>query len=239
MMPLINQGYPPLPIAIVVCAVTTAITFVIMSGFNKKAFCSIIGTLTGLLGAAIVAGIVTNLASMTGVSSEDSGYLMYNKEGIIYNLKGLLLTGILIGCLGAVMDVSMSVSSSVFEVHRTSKESLTAKQLFTSGMNVGCDVIGTMSNTLILAYTGGALTFIMVLMSYGISFTDMLNHDFIMAEILRALAGSIGMIITVPGTAIISALLISGKKKKVSCETDEQNMIEEQQEFEEDTEIDE
>lgn len=234
MLPLIKKGYPPLPIAIVVCTLTTAITFVIMSGFNRKAICAITGTLTGLIGAAIVAGIVTNLASMTGVSSEDSGYLMYNREGIVYNLKGLLLTGILIGCLGAVMDVAMSVSSALFEVNRTSNAKLSAKELFKSGMNVGCDVIGTMSNTLILAYTGGALTFILVLMSYGIPFTDMLNHDFIMAEILRAMAGSIGMLITVPGTALICSLLISRKNNNMLELSDEQELSEEPEYYEDD-----
>ncbi len=88
-------------------------------------------------------------------------------------------------------------------------------------MNVGTDVIGTMSNTLILAYTGSALTFILVLMNYGISFTDMINHDFIMAEVLRALAGSIGMLITVPGTAFISALMLTKKNRNKDNEATE------------------
>jgi uncharacterized membrane protein len=211
MLPLLKEGYSPIPIVISVCVAVTAFTFVIMSGPNKKALSAIAGTVTGLISAGIISGVVTYLAHMTGVSTEDAGYLMYNPEEIIYNLKGLLLGGVLIGCLGAVMDVSMSVASSVFEVHETSGRR-DVKELFKSGMSVGCDVIGTMANTLILAYTGSALFFILVLMSYDISFVDMLNHEFVMAEVLRALAGSIGMLIAVPGTALFSALMISGKK---------------------------
>lgn len=213
MLPLMQKGYPPLPIAIGISVLATITTFVITSGLTKKSYCAMAGSFVGILAAGLLSLAVAHMADMSGITSEDASYLIYNTQGIVYDLRGILLAGIIVGCLGGVMDVSMSVTSAVFEIHEIADRRLTMRELYRSGMNVGNDVIGTMSNTLILAYAGCSLTLILVVMSYGVTVTDMLNNDYIMAEVVRALAGSIGMLLTVPGAAVLSAYFATKKRK--------------------------
>lgn len=211
LLPLLKKGWAPIPLTIGICAVITIATFLITAGFTSKAFSAILGTCGGLIVAGLLSALVAHIAKMNGYSSEVVEFLIYNPQGTIYNLRGLLLAGILIGCLGAVMDVAMSISSSIYEIKQAGGH-LSRTDLYKSGMRVGSDIIGTMSNTLILAYTGGSLGFILGIMAFDIPMLDVLNHDFIMAEVLRSIAGSIGIILTVPITAILAATLYARKK---------------------------
>jgi uncharacterized membrane protein len=130
----------------------------------------------------------------------------------------LLFAGIIIGALGASMDVSMSIASAVEEVKRVCPE-LGVWRLFQSGMNVGRDVMGTMVNTLILAYTGSSLQLILIFMAYKESLLKIFNLDMIASEIVRALSGSIGMIMVIPLTSLIAAVLY-GRKKRNSAQAE-------------------
>ncbi len=206
MLPLLKKGYPPVPVTIISSIIVTIITMLIVGGMGSKALAAILGTLCGLLAAWGLSSIVAEAGSMTAFTTPEVELLMYNELGIIYNLKGILLSGIIIGCLGAIMDVAMSISSSIHQI-KQANTSLSSKDLFTAGMEVGCDIIGTMTNTLVLAYTGSALTMILVQSTYNMSIVDLLNHDFIFVEVLRTLAGSIGMILTVPFTAFLASFL--------------------------------
>ena len=204
MIPLLKRGYSPVPVTILSSLVVTVVTLTIVGGFTVKSLSAILGTVAGLLVAWALSAVVANMGNMTAIATEEVEMLMYNNSDITYNLKGILLSGIIIGCLGAVMDVAMSISSAVNQVKMANPD-LGKYDLFVSGMDVGCDIIGTMANTLILAYTGSALTMILVQSTYGFSISDMLNHDFILEEVLRSLAGSIGMILAVPFTALIAS----------------------------------
>jgi uncharacterized membrane protein len=106
------------------------------------------------------------------------------------------------------MDVGMSISSSLSEM-RSIDPAIDPNRLFHSGMAVGRDIIGTMANTLILAYTGGSIMLMVVWSVYGVSFADMLNKGFIVLEIAKSLCGSIGMVMTIPITAFIASRLIA------------------------------
>ena len=128
------------------------------------------------------------------------------------DLRGLLFSGILIGALGAIMDVSISIASSIEEIHNANP-TLHFSDLFFRGMNVGKDIMGTMSNTLILAYTGGSLPLIFMYMSYKTSIIKIFNLELIATEIIRALVGSIGLILAIPFTALYSSFLITIHKK--------------------------
>ncbi|MEG2378502.1 MAG: YibE/F family protein, partial [Clostridia bacterium] len=145
---------------------------------------------------------------LTGMVDDNAVYLQFIKVGAPLNLKAITFAAITIGALGAILDVSMSIASSVGEIASVSIQP-TAKMLSKSGMQIGRDIMGTMSNTLVLAYIGGGLASILLLIAYTNSATALLNKEMIVVEILQALVGSIGILLTIPLTAWISALLFS------------------------------
>ena len=122
-------------------------------------------------------------------------------------IRGLYICGILIASEGAVMDIAMSISSAVSELHSVNP-SLTPAQLFRSGMNIGRDAMGTMANTLVLAFAGTSLNMMIFIYAYDVSYIQLLNTDFVAIEVIRSLAGSIGIILTVPVVAAVSAWLL-------------------------------
>ena len=208
LVPLIASGYNPVLAAAIVCIVTTVVTMLTVGGLNKKAVSAILGTTGGLVCAAIITLIFSALMRITGIDSSEVELLMVADTHVIFDYQGILTAGILIGCIGAVMDVGMSISSSLSEM-RSIDPSIDAKRLFHSGMSVGRDIIGTMANTLILAYTGGSIMLMVVWSVYGVSFADMLNKGYIVLEIAKSLCGSIGMVMTIPITAFIASRLIA------------------------------
>lgn len=213
LLPGFLRGFNPIFLTAVVALVTTVLTILIVSGRSLKSITAIIGTLSGVAIAGVLAFTVGNAAYLTGFGSEEAAMLLYIPQAANLDIKGLLFAGIIIGALGASMDVSMSIASAVEEVKRVCPE-LGIWGLFRSGMNVGRDVMGTMANTLILAYTGSSLQLILIFMAYKESLLKVLNLDMIASEVVRSLSGSIGMIMVIPLTSIVAAVLY-GRKKKV------------------------
>ncbi|MBN2072647.1 MAG: YibE/F family protein [Actinobacteria bacterium] len=205
LIPLILKGLNPILISVLIGVAVTCITLLIISGINKKSFAAIIGTSSGILISGTLALIFGSLASLTGFSSEESVMLMYIPQDIDFNYKGLLFAGIILASLGAVMDTGMSVSSSMFEVAKADP-TIKKEDLISAGMNIGRDVIGTMSNTLILVYVGSSLPLILLFMAYKIPFMDIINKDMIATEIIQAVSGSIGLILTIPITVFVCAV---------------------------------
>lgn len=208
LLPLILKGYNPILISAVISIGIIIITLTIIGGFNRKTLSTIIGTSGGIFIAGILALIFGNLSKLTGLSSEEARMLMFIPQEIDFNFRGLLFSGIILASLGAVMDVSMSISSSMFEVIKIDP-TIKKNDLMSAGMSVGCDIIGTMSNTLILVYIGSSLPLMLLFMAYDISFIEIVNKDMIASEIIRALAGSIGLILAIPITVLVSANLFN------------------------------
>lgn len=208
LIPGLLAGYSPILLTIVISLIITVITILIVGGMNKKSCGAIIGVLGSVLFAGLLAYFVGTKARLTGLSSEESMMLMYIPQGVDFNYSGLLFAGIIMGALGAVMDVGMSIASAIDEVKRANPL-LTTKELIISGMNVGKDIMGTMSNTLILAYTGSAIPLLLLFTAYSEPYSKIINLDIIATEIIRALTGSVGLILCVPLTALISGILIS------------------------------
>ena len=129
------------------------------------------------------------------------------------NVRFLLVSGILIASLGAVMDVAMSIASSCHEL-RQLNPSLTRRELFRSGMNIGRDAMGTMANTLILAFAGASLNMLILFRVYDYPLIQIANTDAMAIEVIRGIAGSIGIIVTVPLVSLLSARLFAPAKKK-------------------------
>lgn len=204
LLPLTLKGHSPAILSILICIGVIIVTLILISGLNKKTLSSILGTSGGVLVAGIITLIVSSLADLTGLASQEAQMLMFIPQKIDFNFKGILFAGIILGALGAVMDISMSIASSMNEINLANPE-MTSKDLFKAGMNVGRDVMGTMSNTLILAYAGGSLHLMLLFAAYELPLIDIINRDIVASEILRALAGSIGLIFAIPITALVSS----------------------------------
>lgn len=212
LLPLIFKGYHPISTTVLISAVVTAITLIIIGGLSTKTMAAIIGTTGGVLVAGLLAFLVGTAAQLTGFSDEEMQMLLYIPQQVGFDYKGILFAGMIIGALGAVMDVGMSIASAVEEIKRANPL-LKSGELIKAGMNVGRDIMGTMANTLILAYTGGAIPLMLVFMAYDMPMLKMMNLDLIATEVVRALAGSVGLILAVPITAITAGLLLGAAKK--------------------------
>lgn len=205
LLPGLMAGKSPLPLTILVLIGVTLLTMIFVAGFTQKALAATLGTLGGLLTAGFLAYAFGDLAQLSGLATEEDRMLLY-VEGLKFDMRGLLFSGILIGALGAIMDVAMSVASAISEIKKAN-HSIRPMQLVAAGMNVGRDIMGTMANTLILAYTGGALPFMLLFMAYKMEPIRIVNWELIATEIVRALVGSIGLIICVPITALVAGWL--------------------------------
>lgn len=206
LLPGLLAGYNPILLTIGICAGVTALTIIIISGLSKKSLAAIIGTTGGVAAAGIIAYIVGSASKLTGLGEQEAQMLMFIPQGTGFDFKGLLFAGIILGALGAVMDVGMSIASAMHEI-KTVKPDIQTKDLIRAGMNVGRDIMGTMSNTLILAYAGTSLPLLLLFLANDIPFQDYINWDTIASEVVRALAGSIGLILTIPLTVMVSAAM--------------------------------
>ncbi len=210
--PMILLGINPILVTISISLISTAITMFLVGGFNKKSTAAIIGCTLSLIFAATLSLITVKLASLSGFSDENSLFLYSIHPEL--DFIAITVSTMIIATMGAVMDVSMSIASTINEIHSIDN-SKTAKELFKSGMNVGKDIIGTMANTLILVYLGTSLPLILLLSN--IDMQKFINLNQVVAEISSALIGSCALILCVPITALISAILI---KKDNDIEVD-------------------
>lgn len=215
MIPLMLRGVSPIISAIIIAIISTSITLVLVSGTNKKTLSAIIGTLIGVLIAGVLAYIFGETTNLSGINMSEAESIMYIAETTNLKINGILFAGILVSALGAVMDVAMSISSSIFEISSIDK-AMSIKSLFKSGMNIGRDIIGTMSNTLILAFAGGSINVLILLYSSNMPANRLLNLDILGTELIQGFAGTIGIILTVPATAIIAAYLCKKKLKTIN-----------------------
>ena len=214
LIPLMLNGVSPILATVGVSAVATTFTLLVLSGFTKKSASAIAGTVAGVVVAAVIAYWMGETAYLTGLSNEEAVMLRFIPQGDIFDPRQLLYAGILLGTLGAAMDVAMSISSAISEIN-LHNPTLSRRKLMKSGMNVGRDVMGTMVDTLILAYLGTALPLVLLFVANGVPMVKVLNMDMIATEIVRSLAGSIGIIASLPLTAAIAVILHKPPKKKL------------------------
>lgn len=209
-LPQLTRGGNPILLAIAVAAFVTVFTLGLIGGINNKSFAAILGTVGGVLVAGFLALVVGELAQLTGFSSQEAQMLQFADSGIS-NIRGILFAGILIGSLGAVMDVAMSIASACGEMVSLNK-TISRSKLMKSGMNVGRDIMGTMSNTLILAYAGSTIPLMLLFYIYETPLVRIINMDLIATEIVRAISGTIGLIIAIPLTAVLAGLFMGAKE---------------------------
>ncbi len=198
--------------SIAVCVFITVMTLCIISGFNVKSLCAGIGCVCGVLCSGLIVLIMDKFLNMTGLLEEESVYLIQLYPDNPINLKAIIFAMIIVGAVGAVMDVSMSISSSLYEL-RIKSPDIPPKELMKSGFTIGRDMMGTMANTLVLAYIGSSLTSVLLLVAYNARLEQVVNKEMIVAEILQALAGSMGMLLTLPLTSAVCAVIYYNSPK--------------------------
>ena len=213
LLPLLLRGWPTIPTAFLIAVLVSVVTFVILGGVEKKTVCACLGTLAGIALAALFALAAQRLLRIDGYRQEYAEALLQLRQTgeSAVGISGLLAAGVIVSALGAVMDVAMSISSAVQELRRVN-DSLTPRELLRSGMNIGRDMVGTMTNTLILAIAGSGLTLIVYICSLGLQPRQLLSSAYISLEAISAIASSIGVILAVPLTAVFCALAF-GKKR--------------------------
>lgn len=209
-LPGISAGNDPVIIAILASLIIIPVTFFLTHGINKKTIPAVFGTFIALVITGVLAGIFVDAARFTGFSSEEASFLQASRPGEI-NIKGLLLAGIIIGVLGILDDITISQSSIVQQLKKTSPN-MKLKELYSNAMEIGRDHIASVVNTLVLVYTGAALPLLLLFINNPAPFSEVINYEFIAEEILRTLVSSIGLILAVPVTTVISAFFATRKK---------------------------
>ena len=202
--------------AILVCVYIIVSSLIIVIGPGRKALSAILGCLGGVFVAALLMLLMDVVLNLTGAIDQDSQILHTLPLAAPISLGAVVFAGVVIGAVGATMDVSTSIASSLWEVKLAGGESGSFGQIFKSGLSIGKDILGTMLNTLILAYIGSSLSFILIITfySYATSFTELFNREMISVEILRAIVGSFGIFSAVPLTSAICGWLYSGDGKE-------------------------
>ena len=210
MLPMISSGISPVLASIVTVVITTAVTLLLLNGFSKKTLTAVLGTALGTMIVGVLFGMVSYFLHISGYNTDEAEFMVLISSNTELKVAEVLFAGVLISSLGAVMDVGMSIASAIWEILEVNP-ALTAKQLFFSGLNVGKDMIGTMSNTLILAFTGSGLSTLLVLTAYGIRYHQFLSSDFLAIEVGQGLSGTMAVILTVPITSPYLLMYIKGK----------------------------
>lgn len=218
LVPLILRGIDPIFLSIVILSIVTCVSFFLISGFSRRSFIAIIGTIGGIVAAGTISLIASKIAHLSGINMEKGEQILYIAEDFGIRINGFLFIAILISSLGAVMDVAMGITSSLEEIKKH-RPTITGRDLFNSGMSIGRDLIGTMINTLILAFAGSSFTLILMISGLSMSFTQFINIPLISIEIIQGIAGSIGIILTVPLTNIAFIIL-----RKENLKDEEKNI---------------
>jgi uncharacterized membrane protein len=204
-IPAILSGFNIYVTSILVCLYTIAMTLLIVIGYNKKALTAAIGCASGVAVTGIISAIMDKMLLLTGIVDEHSRYLANLPVEASINLRAIIFAGVIIGAMGAIMDVAMSISSSLWEV-KEKAGIIKFESLFRSGLTIGRDIMGTMANTLILAYIGSSLSVVIILSVYSGSALSLFNSEMIVVELLQALAGSLGILAAMPLTALVCSV---------------------------------
>ena len=205
-LPLVYLRFSPFWAAVFICFLTTLVTMYLIGGPTKKTCAATLGTLAGVVLAGLSAWCFSKASGISGYNVSDIETLMtlWNTNRI--QVGGLLFSGLLISCLGATMDVAMSISSAIDEIYQQNA-SLSRKELFKAGMRVGRDMMGTDSNTLILAFAGSSVSTLLLDYAYDLPYQQIINSNNIGIAIMQGLAGSFGIVLSVPLTVLICAVL--------------------------------
>lgn len=212
-IPMIYTGVSPFFAAVISVIIITVIVHILIADLERKSIAAMLGTICGVVVAGIIASVFGKCANVTGYNVDEIETLMFISQKVDLDIGGMLFSGILISSLGAVMDVAMSIASSLNELRQNNPQ-ISRSEIFKSGMNIGRDMIGTMSNTLILAYVGSSINLVMIIYAYSYEMHQIANMYSIVIELMNGIAGTMGIILAVPFTSMISSAMFCKKNKK-------------------------
>lgn len=212
-VPRILDGWNPMLVSFLGVGGILLLAIYFVHGVNWSTSAALLGTLVAVLVTMALGVLFTELAHLTGYGSEEAMMISFGASQV--SLKGLLLAGLLVGALGALTDITIVQASVVRELSHLNPE-LDWPELYARGMNVGLDHIGSLVNTLVLAYAGTALPLLMLLTLNDFTLARSLNIELVASEVVHTLVGSIGLILAVPVTTLIAALLFRGDRLALS-----------------------
>lgn len=211
LLPALYTGKSAVFASIFTVGVSSIVTSFCIGGLKKKTVYNMLSSTLGGCSAGIIYILLSLVLKAGGNSMEETESLILITQATGMRLNGILFAGIMVAALGAVMDVAVSLGAALYEIQILNPE-ISGRELFQSGMNIGRDMIGTMTNTLILAFAGGSLSTLLVLISYGIQYNQLISSDFFAVEVIQGIAGSCAVILTVPITAAVCAIGYRGRK---------------------------
>lgn len=204
MLPAFYHGYPVIPVTVVVALAITVSSMTLLNGWSAKTRVSILATVCGILVAAVFYVIFSAVLHVSGYNMDAADDLIFLRQRVGFSVTDVLFTCVLISSLGAVLDMTMSVTTALFEMRQV-HPAITPRELFRAGMEMGQDMTGTMSTTLILAFVGSAVTTLLSLLTYGTQIHQLLNSDYLTLEVFQSLVGSLAVILAVPLASAFSA----------------------------------
>ena len=215
-LPLLMKGWEPITTAFLLCSLVAVACFVILDGWSRKILCACVGTIGGMAMAMLFGILVQKLLHLDGLRAEYAEALLQLRQtGTPVHIRGLLVAGVIISALGAVMDVAMSISSAQSEL-KAVNPAMTPKALWRSGMNIGRDMVGTMTNTLILAILGSSTVLILYLYSLNLSWHQLMSSSYVAIELISSVSSAIGVILAVPLTNLVGAFVFGSKRSAIA-----------------------
>lgn len=226
LIPTLLKGWSPIWISLFLVAFLTIFIILMVGGFNKKSLAAVAGSLSGTILSCVLAVIFGHLFKIHGAVMAFSESLLYSGYANL-NLTDIFISATFIASAGALMDVAVDIAAAVHELVEKNPR-MPAAEAIRSGFNIGKVVMGTMTTTLLLAYSGGFIGLLMVFMAQGTPIINILNLKYVAAEIFHTLVGSFGLVAVAPLTAIISGLMFTGHKTPISDQSIEYDSEEEQ-----------
>lgn len=211
LVPLYLKGCQPVLVGFLITCILTIVIISLVYGFERRTAAAVCGAMAGLLVTAVTGAVFTDIFQIHGAIMPYSESLLYSGYNNL-NLTQIFMASIFIGSSGAVMDLSVDITSAIYEVI-CKKPDIGWKEAAISGMNVGRAAMGTMTTTLLLAYSGGYVTLLMVFMAQGTPIYNILNYKYVSSEILDTVVGSMGLVTVAPLTALCAGWLLTRRKK--------------------------
>lgn len=211
LVPAYLGGCSPIWVGILITTLLTAVIIFFVYGFDRRTVTAILGALLGVFTTCVLGLLFTDLFKIHGAVMPDAESLLYSGYQDL-NLTAIFMSSIFIGASGAMMDLAVDITSAVHEVVEK-KPGIGWREAARSGMNVGRAAMGTMTTTLLLAYSGGYVTLLMVFMAQGTPVDHILNYKYVASEVLDTVVGSFGLVTVAPFTALAAGVLLTGKEK--------------------------
>ena len=207
-IPLIIRGAPPVLASMLVVVLSSAVMLIFITGFSQKTFVAAVSCILCTCAAGLIAYLVGAVGHVSSLNTPQAEDLIFVAQQTPLKIHDLLFAGILISSLGAVLDTAVSITSAIYEM-RELNPGISAKQLLKSGMNVGKDTMGTMTNTLILAFAGSGINLFVIYYMYKLPYVQLINLDLLVIEFIQGLSGSIAVVLSIPLSAALASRIFT------------------------------